>query len=75
MSTQHISTVESKTALNLARAKLHDDRYHNAIAEAAREMVSRGHAGWLYTTQYASGTTVWRSKGHTISIEREVACL
>jgi len=70
VSTVHISQVAVRTALSLTRKPLHYDRYHNNIVAAAREMVRRGHAGWLYVTQAASGMTVWKSKGHRMSIER-----
>lgn len=54
----HISQVTDKTAKSLASANMHDDYYHNAIANAALLLCLLAHdkySQYKYITQTGSG--------------------
>lgn len=66
-----------KTALDMDRKYAEPtDPYELNIRNAARKMIYADRWYWTYVTQYASGSTVWRSGEDSVivkAVEGEIA--
>lgn len=67
----HISSVNPKTAANLAIADLDSDDYHQGIKKAAQILVDKGFGHFVYQTSWSSGNTFWLSGARSYVVEKE----